>query len=381
MKQVFLIDNLLYILSVFLLFNCVFDPAGLLFRVKDLLFVLIVLIYCVYVGKTSKCKKAFFNYLLVFAFILPFVSIVFYCLFHLPNGVNYDISSVKTYIFLSFSLVLYNLKRDVIVPFCKILTLLSIVIIVIYILADLIPGFIEVVNIFGKQYELGKIVIKQLGSYQNTRIYFWTSPLIVFACVHYFSKYFFLHKKIYLLLTCINVVGLFMSGSRMNMGISILVVPFLYWYYSSLRKRMLIYCALLLLFMIFFPLVYDFLVNNIITESDRSDQVRDVLLSDYMLFGQGVGSMFSQSRGLELSYSELTYIELYRRFGLILGSVYVFLLLYPLRNIFRYFRKYDSHIYIAFLIYLLMATFNPFLFSSSGMIILSIVLCNYFAKK
>ena len=93
-----------------------------------------------------------------------------------------------------------------------------------------------------------------------------------------------------------------------------------------------------------------------------------------LLFGQGLGSYFYSGgyHGMT-SNTELTYLEIIRRFGIIFGGFLIGLMFYPLLAIKKSNFNY-VWLFLAYGCYLFMISFNPFFFSSTGMIILSIVL-------
>jgi len=101
-----------------------------------------------------------------------------------------------------------------------------------------------------------------------------------------------------------------------------------------------------------------------------------------LLLGQGLGSYYYWSGfGEAISNTELTFLEIFRNYGLILGTLLLMLILYPLKYI--KLKSDDIHtcILIGYGTYLLMCSSNPLLFSSSGMIILSAVISSLFLGK
>jgi hypothetical protein len=96
--------------------------------------------------------------------------------------------------------------------------------------------------------------------------------------------------------------------------------------------------------------------------------------------GQGTGSdFFTSSRG-NSSNTELTYFEIIRRLGIILGIFQIFMMFFPI--LFALFRKtVNQWIFLPYFIYLLMSISNPFYFNSSGMLLLSFVLIEIARNK
>jgi hypothetical protein len=123
--------------------------------------------------------------------------------------------------------------------------------------------------------------------------------------------------------------------------------------------------------------------------AEESNSVKIGMLNDYyrvfsdpvyLLFGQGLGSYFNTSlRGMESYITELTYLEVFRNFGLLLGLVMMFLITYPIIYTFYIDTTFNiKHVVVGYITYLIMNATNPLLFSSGGMLILSILIANIF---
>ena len=96
-----------------------------------------------------------------------------------------------------------------------------------------------------------------------------------------------------------------------------------------------------------------------------------------MLFGKGLGSYETWSLRGDFYITELTYFEVFRNFGFLMGLVMVILMIYPIIYTFIIRPSYkDKHIIIAYAAYLVMTMTNPLFFSSMGMLILAIILAN-----
>lgn len=386
------VDQVLFVLSNVLLFICIFDPSGLLFGIKNVVFFLIISIYF--------CKKIFtkdrsvniklVEYIIAFSLFLPIASLLVYYLFQYSKGIAIDLNMLKTFLFLLFSLIVYDLNDRIAKSLMIILTMLSVMIICIFLLISFRPYYTDIINAFGQKYLIGKIVVQFIGNYKNVRIYFWTSPLIVFSCIYFYSKYLFSrsNRKVFFLITIVNIIGLFLSGSRLNIIVSILVIPIVYFFYSSSFKKSIIILLCFAFISFVFLYYFDFLINSFFSLKEQSNTVKLGLAADYFkiyfsdiytfLFGQGVGTYFYQTRGLNLTYSELTYFEIFRRFGFVFGYIYLVLMFYPIRFIKK---NLDSNIIIAYFVYLIMSFFNPFFFSSSGILVLSIVVSYVFKNN
>jgi len=109
------------------------------------------------------------------------------------------------------------------------------------------------------------------------------------------------------------------------------------------------------------------------------DYIRELEIPSTFLFGQGLGATFYVSVNSSMQWiAELTYLEIIRHYGMFMGGILILMLLYP----FIYYKRYSDKKYllIAYIGYLTMCITNPFIFSSSGMIMLSIILYPAFTR-
>jgi hypothetical protein len=190
----------------------------------------------------------------------------------------------------------------------------------------------------------------------------------------------------YLLLVLINIVAFFLTGSRNSVLISV-ITPILVIMYCSKNKLP----SLLLTGLIAVAIVYNYkdTITDMFSGSNPSNYGRISHLEDYfkvfnnpkdLLLGQGFGSSFYVTAwGKEGWLAELTYFEIIRRYGLFFGSVCIAMLMYPFIRHKQY--RIEPYLLIAYAGYLIMSATNPFIFSSSGMIILCVVLYPAFRRS
>lgn len=388
-------NKILNFIISFLIFVCIFDPADKLFSLKIPLFLLSIILTILISVEQKKAilvDKKLFNYFTIFSVILPLLSFVIYLTFftHISNFGGF--SSFKTYLFLSFIFVIYYAKIDTIKILNTFLTLLALTIIVFYYLVNFSSIF-QVLFDFGKKYVIYTISYSAnwLTHESYYRIYFWTSPLLILSVTYYAFRALKYKSIKYFIICFINCYGMYLSGSRVNQLMSImsvLAILYLYLYYSSrLNRYLLIGFTLIILPIIMYKILP--YINLLFSAKELSNAIKLSYVKDYvdlfdsdikiLLFGQGIGTDFYVSTlKTRMFFTELTYFELFRKFGLIFGSIYILLLLYPciaflnLKN-----KKNFVWLFVSYSFYLVMSFFNPFLFSSSGIIILSVILVTF----
>lgn len=371
------------------LISCVFDPADKLLGLKVPLFVFCWIIFIFSKQNLNPSfPKGLINFLLIFITV-PIISISYYLIFN-GNEPYGGFSLFKSFLLLTLSLILFNKKLDLIPALSKVLTLLSIVIIVMYAVVLTYPFLFASIYDFG--WNTGIFHIGQRIYSSNLKlwsIFFVSSPMIIIAIAYYFDLAYKSRKTINYILLGINIFAMFIAGTRNNMLMSILLPLILFMIYSKNRKLVFTFLIITLSLSIYF---LNDILKDLTSKDEISNQTKLSLLDDYkeifsdtnvLVFGQGLGSYTEwKSNGRFYFTSELTYFEIFRYFGLFFGLIIIYFMFYPV--IYGYNnRKYtiQKHIIIAYFLYLIMSFTNPLFFSSLGMLIFSIVISNIFIEK
>ncbi len=106
-----------------------------------------------------------------------------------------------------------------------------------------------------------------------------------------------------------------------------------------------------------------------------------VLFSDWrnLVFGQGLGAaFFSTAWGTRATLTEVTYLEILRNYGLLFAPLLYGLILYPLHLLRDQRARPDHYLLLGYACYLGICIADPLLLSSSGMLVLAIVLYRMF---
>ena len=319
--------------------------------------------------------------------MVPLVSILHY--FISGGGQPFEgFLLLKSYLLIPFAILLYVTRFNAVKYLTFGLTILALMILLI--------SFIMLINpeIFMPLYHLGlesKIFSIDKRDYGNGeeffQAYFVVSSMLVIPIAYYFDKWRTLKSKrtFYFILTAICVLAMFLAGTRNNMLISILLPSILLFYYS---KNRLIVFILLTLVMGIFAGVFSENIIAFFNPNEQSNYYKISFIKDYfiifnnfsfsnVLFGEGLGAYSAWSLRGDYFITELTFLEIFRNFGLLMGIVMLMLMLYPIIYSFIIRPSYiDKHIIIAYAAYLVMCITNPLFFSSTGMLILAIIVAN-----
>jgi hypothetical protein len=388
------LDALLKIVLVLLISVCVLDPASQLLGLKEVLFVsawALFIFNIIATGKSVYIPIGMIIYLLLFIFVIPIASIIYYTV-AIGDFAQYDgYIYFKPYLFLTMAIILYGSNYDLIKPTMVITSCVSALTLFILLICVLHPAMVTMLHEdIGVRYGIFVIGSRGFDELPFPQVFFHTSALIAFPLAYYCKEVLDskgLSRLLFALLLMLNIVGMFLGATRNNLLFSIMVPIFIIFWYSKMKKWTLTAVALLAFIMV---LNNHEIIVNMLDANERSNAYKISFLNDYMdlfsdvqilLLGQGLGSyFFTEARGY-VSLTELTYVEFVRRFGIIVSLIVFFMLLCPLYKLF-YAKYRDIHyFFISYFVYLIMCFFNPLLMSSTGMLILSIALYHAFAGR
>ena len=371
-----------------LVFTCVFDPADLLFHFKVPLFIAICLTFAVDLllsGPHRAFPISMAIYVGLFSVVLPLISLSIYALrdntFETFDGWHY----LKASLFFWIAIILYGTKINFVGFISRILTSLSIFIACVAAVMIAKPLAIVPLALLGTKYDSFELGHRLYGGVNFPTIFYKTSPLIVIAICYYAFMFVRRHRIGSALALAVNVAGMFLSGTRANMLISLAAPLLVFCWYARRRGLALSITGLVFIGAVSASMV---VLKDMFSTGDISNQMKIDYLSDYarifggplnVLLGQGLGASFMCFvRQEKVTVTELSFLEVFRFYGVFLGAFFVCLLFYPIYMLVRDRRMENGFMLIGYILYLLIAVTNPLLFSSSGMIVLSCtVYCAY----
>lgn len=384
----------LTVILTLLIVACVFDPGDKIFHIKVPLFFLSWLIFFAIIMIKNN-KLLFGLHSLAFVYIMlfiPLVSIAYYTIF---NGSEpYDgYIYFKSYLFITLVLILSVTKIDLIPRLCWVLTFLSLSIIAISILIINRPDIETFIYVSGLDYGNISMGNREYGEIGYKTFFYMTSLMIVMPITYFTYKTITSNGKkriLYAIVALVNIYGMFLGGTRNNMLVSILS-PLLIIYWYSKQRKIVFFIILIFISVVCFSFYHA--LGEMFSRSDVSNDLKigylpdyyNILLSDNLtlLFGQGLGSYayWTVLKGTYASITELTFFELFRNYGLIGGPIVLFTIMFPLKDLFDKSKKNIHYLLLGYLSYIFMSLFNPIFFSSSGMLLLSIIAVKTLSMK
>jgi hypothetical protein len=382
-----------FLLLIFVIV-CVFDPADKILGAKIPVFVALwiaTLLRMLLVDGRFHFAVVPTVYVATFVAI-PVLSIIptFLAGGNLPPE---GFALLKGYLLISFALVLIVHRVDLVPQLSAVLTVLACFVVGIFVGIQFNYSWVyKALQPLGYDFGLLYLGKRSFGNYELLQIYFVTSPMLVIAVAYYFdramSELDSRRKLLFFAITAINIVGMFLGGTRNNIFISLLT-PALLWPFYTRRSSISALCGigvivvLGLLFAGYLKAFFDF--------SEAGNNARLTTMQDYvrifsdpatLMFGQGLGTYYNWSARGPFYVSELTYMEIIRNFGLFGGLPMMALMSLPLAHaVFMPTSRRDKVLAMAYFLYLVMSASNPMFFSSTGILILAILVANIFTRQ
>lgn len=377
-------------LALVLLFvAAIFEPSDRVFGLKVYLFSLFVLlgILALFVDKNfSLPSLSQLLYVFTFALVFPVWGLTVSLIFNPGNLGTDGLQYFKSHLFLIFSLFLapVSLLRFAEKTFIVLLVLLAHVILALFLISLVVPlPIFEAIVVFGRQTNLFLLGGREYGGVHFPTMYYVTSPLLVFGLAYFLERAARKIDTVTVYLIVVSMAGLFLSGTRNNILISLLIPG----YYLIHRRSGRLVLALALPAIV---IVGATVLRSMFDPQDVSNAAKIAYLADYstilsdpktLLLGQGLGTrFFASGLGEIVSITELSYFEIVRTYGILVGMAFFLYLIYPLILLVRV-RDSLYYVTVGYAAYLLESYSNPYLLSSNGMLVLGLVTALAFQPK
>lgn len=380
----------LFILNIFI-FLVIFDPKGTIFKIKNLSFVILGLIYIInlFLNKKVINKKILITFSLIM--FLSLTSVIVGLIKHVDYS-GYFI--MRTYIFFFCMFLIYTIEEETLKVYSRFCIVLSIVSILIQLALLKDEKNIRMINIIFKNFlgeslyitpitQLKSLGINYLG--RLSKVYFSVSATSIFALAYYVKKFKTTKKKKNAVFSIIIILGLISSGTRANIITGLCTLILVYFAYSKkINKKKII--VIISIFFMSMSIWNKKKIGEMFSTSDKSNSRKLSYLSAYadifsktdtLIFGNGIGAV-TRINDEMLMRTELSYLEIFKEFGVIMGIVFLLILFYPISVfIFNYKKlKEKQYLIIAYVMFLLQNIINPVLLNSQGILMFSIVFCS-----
>jgi len=371
------INKIITFLFIALFFILIFDPSNKIFKLKEVVFILIVLFFTLYcfINKFFVLHKDIFFVYIVLGLIIPTYGYTTGFIRDINFLNDFALSYLKAFSMLFILVIWYVLKIDCEKTFIFLLTLLSVVILSIYIAASL-----ELDNIWfiidwlsSTEKDAAWIGVRQFGDLSVPFIFYKTSPLIVFAISFYLDKEASFRD---IALSIICSLALFLSGTRANMLAAVIlpVCAGIVLIRIKTSFKVFFVSVIIIAQIVLIPSFRADFIDPFIDPDEYGNAIKLGHVSSYievfgsdawaLIIGQGVGSGFySIGFGRDAHITELTYYELIRHYGIFIALIIIILLWFPIIRIWRKSRIKA----VSYGLYLIIGGTNPLIFGSTGM--------------
>jgi hypothetical protein len=115
--------------------------------------------------------------------------------------------------------------------------------------------------------------------------------------------------------------------------------------------------------------------SNEVKYDNFESYVEDIGDKGHPIWGAGLGSEFyAKGRGVKLSYTELSYMDILRMYGLPVGLCFIFLFFAPCFWLWKYFPRsqFLKRYCLGYVLFLILSGTNPLLLGSIGLTALSL---------
>lgn len=354
------------------------DPGGVFISIKEPLFVILCSVGFLRVVNTGfRIDRNISSIVLT----ILFISVYGICIGYLRNS-NVDFEFIGAYsralLFMFIFMFLFYVPLEKIQ---KVLLLSGIVlaIVTLVIFATLFVNEDLYTQIFILSQDNNQFVLLGKRTFLGIEIngvYMKSAPLMFFS--YLYSLYYY-DKKGKVLLRLLLLSALLVAGSRTPLLLAILIT-IIYLRDRKIGGKVLSTLFVLFCLFAFFVIVYKLAsdteeISNELKYANTMSYFVDIFSGVNALVGSGIGSYFwASGDNLMLSYTELSYFDILRMFGLFLGGIFIFILYYIFHLVFfsRYADTNLKRYSLGYLFYMLLAGTNPFLFCPTGTFVIAL---------
>lgn len=377
---------LFYKFSIYLFWLvAIFDPVNSIFgsRYIPIVIVVVMVVFKIFLSRREiKFTRIYVSVYFLFVIFIPIYGFYISLARGGMNGDFIDTSYFAASVYFACSLI-YFLNEDV-DQILEIIIFTLRVLCLIILLTFIFLKFNLSLNSIYCFVEGGVAFIGQrrYGGVDFPYIYFIASPMLVLL-LSFDTWNFIKHptaRRLFLLL--MPVLALFLSGTRMQIIISIIGFPFIC-LWKKYREKSIFILSFALLFVILILLVTkNKIILDMLSIGNSSNSLKIGYLNSYLdllkdpvtlIFGQGFNAHVWSKEFASIIYgnaskTELTYFEYIRIFGLT-GTAIFALIIFGLISQVRKIPYLYQWIAPCLILYLAISTLNPYLFSSNGMLI------------
>lgn len=369
-----LVDYLFFLFMVVLSL----DPTGFHSRLKDLLFVVLVIYGAIYCLKRRQYLAPINRITVVTILLLPLWGMFIAYITGELRDSAYAMSQVRSMLFISIFLFMATMKLNVLL---KVVWINGIVMatftLIMFFLSQL--GGIFLAVIYDYCNASGNFTMaynRNFLGYSINGLFLTAGSLIIFSFIYNLYQY---KGRFKLLFSIILFLSLMVAGSRTPMLVQLFIL-LIYLYDKNVIGKFLTRLSALAFLGMFVMLTYMLATqknekSNEVKYENFESYVDDIVDKGHPIWGAGLGSEFyAKGRNMRLSYTELSYMDILRIYGLPVGLCFIFLFFAPFFWLWKYYPRsqFLKRYCQGYVLFLILSGTNPLLLGSIGLTALSL---------
>ena len=354
------------------------DPTGFHSRLKDLLFVVLVIYGFIYCLKRRQ-YLAGINRVTLLAFLLvPLWAMFIAYITNSLTNTPYAMSQMRSMLYVTIFFFVVTMRLNVLLKVVWINgIIMAAVTLVLFFLSQLGGVFLAVIYDYcNASGNFTMAYNRNFLGYNINGLYFTAGSLIIFSFVYTLYQY---HGRLKLIWSTVLFISLMVAGSRTPMLVQLLIL-LVYLYDKNIMGKFLTRVSALALLGMLVMVTYllatqEKEASNEVKYDNFESYVENMGDKGHLVWGAGLGSEFyAKGRGVKLSYSELSYMDILRIYGLPVGIGFIFLFFAPCFWLWKYFPRsqFLKRYCLGYALFLILSGTNPLLLGSIGLTALSL---------
>lgn len=353
------------------------DPTGFHSRLKDLLFVVLVIYGVIYCMKRRQYLSGINRVTLASVILIPIWGMFIAFITDNLTDWGYAMSQVRSMLYISIFFFMVTMKLDVLLKAIWVNgIILACVTLLLFFISQLGGVFLEVIYDYCNA--SGNFMMaynRNFLGYTINGLYFKAGSLIIFSFIYNLYQYQGRLKTIY---SVILFLSLMVAGSRTPMLVQLMIL-LVYLYDRNIIGKFLTRVSALVMFGGLIMVTYLLATqenedSNEVKYENYESYIDDMSEKGHLIWGAGVGSEFyAKGRGYKLSYSELSYLDILRMYGIPVGLYLIYLFFAPYLGLWKYQNRsiFLKRFCLGYVLFLILSGTNPLLLGSIGLTALS----------
>lgn len=356
------------------------DPTGFHSRLKDLLFVVLVIYGVIYCLRRQQYLACINRITILGLLLIPLWGMFIAYITDSLTDVSYAMSQVRSMFYISIFFFAVTMRIDVLLKMVWVNgIILAVLTLVLFFLSELGGMFLAVIYDYCNR--SGNFLMayqRDFLGFMVNGLYFKAGSLIIFSFVYNLYQY---KGRFKLLLSIILFLSLMVAGSRTPMLVQTMIL-LIYLYDKNVIGKFLTRVATVVLLGMLVMVTYLLATqknesSNEVKYDNYESYVDNLGEKGHLIWGAGLGSEFyAKGRGEKLAYSELSYMDVIRMYGIPVGGCMIFLFFAPCFWLWKYYARslFLKRYCLGYALFLVLSGTNPLLLGSVGLTALTLMM-------